>query len=98
MSSLPLVWSSKDPADVIVRGIDGWRAHLALEDGVTLTLDAFPGERFPARVDAIVPSADRNRATVRVDIAFARLDRRILPQMAAKAAFVPVNTARRTGS
>jgi len=56
---------------------------------VVLTFDALPGERFEAAVAAIVPSADRNRATVRVNIAFVRRDPRILPQMAAKAAFLP---------
>ncbi|MDP5279880.1 efflux RND transporter periplasmic adaptor subunit [Sphingomonas sp. DG1-23] len=56
---------------------------------VALTFDALPGERFEAAVAAIVPSADRNRATVRVNIAFVRRDPRILPQMAAKAAFLP---------
>ncbi|WP_158298726.1 efflux RND transporter periplasmic adaptor subunit [Sphingomonas psychrotolerans] len=55
---------------------------------VVLTFDALPGERFEAAVSAIVPSADRNRATVRVNIAFVRRDPRILPQMAAKAAFL----------
>lgn len=55
---------------------------------VALTFDALPGERFAATVSAIVPAADRNRATVRVNIALVRRDPRILPQMAAKAAFL----------
>lgn len=55
---------------------------------VALTLDAIPGARFKARVAAVIPSADRNRATVRVAIVFAALDPRILPQMAVKAAFL----------
>lgn len=59
---------------------------------VALTLDAFPGERFRAAVSAIVPAADRNRATVRVDIALLDHDPRILPQMGAKAAFLPANS------
>ncbi|GAA0745943.1 efflux RND transporter periplasmic adaptor subunit [Sphingomonas trueperi] len=63
---------------------------------VTLSFDALPGETFDARVSAIVPSADRNRATVRVNIALVRRDPRILPQMAAKAAFLP--SASNTGS
>lgn len=63
---------------------------------VTLSFDALPGETFDAKVSAIVPSADRNRATVRVNIALVRRDPRILPQMAAKAAFLP--SASNTGS
>lgn len=59
---------------------------------VALSLDAVPGERFPARVKAVVPSADRAKATVRVDIALDRLDPRMLPHMAVKAAFLPRTT------
>ncbi len=52
-----------------------------------LNLDAYPGQSFDAVVAAIVPSADRNRATVRVRLDIAPLDPRMLPQMAAKVTF-----------
>jgi RND family efflux transporter MFP subunit len=52
-----------------------------------LNLDAYPGKTFEAVVAAIVPSADRNRATVRVRLDIASLDPRMLPQMAAKVTF-----------
>jgi RND family efflux transporter MFP subunit len=52
-----------------------------------LNLDAYPGQSFDAVVAAIVPSADRNRATVRVRLDIAALDPRMLPQMAAKVTF-----------
>ncbi len=52
------------------------------------TLDAYPGEALPARVINIVPTADRQKATVRVRIAFERLDARMLPDMGVKVRFL----------
>src|SRR5690606_37620455 len=54
---------------------------------VTATLDAYPGSPMPARVIAIVPAADRERATVRVRIGFLERDPRVLPDMGVKVAF-----------
>jgi len=47
-----------------------------VEDGqaVTATLDAYPDWKIPARVITTVPTADRQKATVLVRIAFERLD------------------------
>jgi multidrug efflux pump subunit AcrA (membrane-fusion protein) len=55
---------------------------------VEATLDAYPDWRIPASVITTVPSADRQKATVRVRIAFERLDPRILPDMGVKVAFL----------
>lgn len=54
---------------------------------VEAVLDAYPDWRMPARVISIVPTADRQKATVRVRIAFERMDPRILPDMGIKVAF-----------
>jgi HlyD family secretion protein len=51
-------------------------------------LDAYPDWRIPASVIAVVPSADRQKATVKVRLAFDRLDPRILPDMGVKVAFL----------
>jgi len=50
-------------------------------------LDAYPDWRVPARVIAIVPTADRQKATVRVRISIEELDPRILPDMGVKVRF-----------
>jgi RND family efflux transporter MFP subunit len=50
-------------------------------------LDAYPDLRIPAKVIAIVPTADRQKATVRVRIAIEQLDPRILPDMGVKVRF-----------
>ncbi len=51
-------------------------------------LDAYPDWRIPATVIAVVPSADRQKATVKVRLAFDRLDPRLLPDMGVKVAFL----------
>lgn len=48
---------------------------------VEAVLDAYPDWRIPAHVISIVPTADREKATVKVRIAFDKLDPRILPDM-----------------
>ncbi|HVS00262.1 MAG TPA: efflux RND transporter periplasmic adaptor subunit [Thermoanaerobaculia bacterium] len=51
-------------------------------------LDAYPDWTIPARVITVVPAADREKATVRVRLAFEQLDPRILPDMGVKVAFL----------
>ena len=55
---------------------------------VEASLDAYPDWRIPASVITTVPTADRQKATVRVRIAFDGLDPRILPDMGAKVSFL----------
>jgi RND family efflux transporter MFP subunit len=52
------------------------------------TLDAYPEWQIPSRVIMPVPTADRQKATVRVRLAFEQLDPRILPDMGVKVAFL----------
>ncbi len=58
--------------------------RVADDQQVEATLDAYPEWTIPARVINIVPAADRQKATVRVRIAFEQLDPRILPDMGIK--------------
>jgi RND family efflux transporter MFP subunit len=51
-------------------------------------LDAYPDWTIPSHVINIVPTADRQKATVRVRIAFDELDPRILPDMGVKVSFL----------
>jgi HlyD family secretion protein len=52
------------------------------------TLDAYPDWQIPSRVIMPVPTADRQKATVRVRLSFDQLDPRILPDMGVKVAFL----------
>lgn len=51
-------------------------------------LDAYPDWNIPSHVINIVPTADRQKATVRVRIGFDQLDPRILPDMGVKVSFL----------
>ncbi len=55
---------------------------------VVAVLDAYPDWTIPAYVIAIVPTANREKATVRVRIGFRQKDPRILPDMAVKVTFL----------
>jgi len=65
---------------------------------VEATLDAYPEWTIPSQVIAIVPTADRDRATVRVRIGFDELDPRILPDMGVKVAFQGDEAEQRSAS
>ena len=54
---------------------------------VAVALDSYPDWRIPAKVLAIIPTADRQKATVKVRVAFDQLDPRILPDMSLKVEF-----------
>ena len=51
-------------------------------------LDAYPEWRIPASVRTIIPTADRQKATVKVRLTFDELDPKILPDMGIKVAFL----------
>jgi HlyD family secretion protein len=55
---------------------------------VNAMLDAYPDWTIPASVIAIVPTANREKATVKVRIRFDKKDSRILPDMAVKVNFL----------
>lgn len=55
---------------------------------VNALLDAYPDWQIPAEVIAIVPTADRQKATVRVRIGFREIDSRVLRDMGVKVAFL----------
>jgi RND family efflux transporter MFP subunit len=55
---------------------------------VEAVLNAYPDWRMPASVIAIVPTADRSKATVKVRIALGEKDPRIVPEMGVRVAFL----------
>ncbi len=59
---------------------------------VEAVLDAYPDWRIPAHVITTVPTADRQKATVKVRIGFESLDARILPDMGVKVSFLAERT------
>jgi RND family efflux transporter MFP subunit len=55
---------------------------------VTIRLNAYPDWEIAGDVIAIIPTADRSKATVKVRVAFKRGDERILPEMGARVSFL----------
>jgi RND family efflux transporter MFP subunit len=51
-------------------------------------LDAYPDWRIPAHVIAVVPTADKGKATVKVRVALETKDARLVPNMAARVSFL----------
>jgi HlyD family secretion protein len=60
---------------------------------IEAVLDAYPDWRIPSHVITTIPSADRQKATVKVRIAFDGLDPKILPDMGVKVSFLREETA-----
>ena len=55
---------------------------------VEAVLNAYPDWKIPCEVIAIVPTADRSKATVKVRIAFKLKDPRIVPEMGVRVSFL----------
>jgi HlyD family secretion protein len=65
---------------------------------VTAVLDAYPDWEIPSRVRTIIPSADRQKATVKVRVSFLKLDPRILPDMGIKVTFLGAEQKKQPGA
>jgi RND family efflux transporter MFP subunit len=63
---------------------------------VEATLNAYPDWKIPASVIAIIPTADRSKATVKVRIAIKAKDPRLVPDMGVRVAFLGGEPARAT--
>jgi HlyD family secretion protein len=62
-----------------------------------ITLDAVPDKIYHGFLRQIVPAADRQKATVRVKVAFSDADEKILPDLSARVSFTVEPTQGRTG-
>lgn len=67
---------------------EAYIARIQNDQAARITLDAYPNADFAARVRQVVPTADRQKATVLVKVAILDKDPRILPEMAAKVVFI----------
>lgn len=69
---------------------EAYIAQISDEQPTRIILDAYPSAVFTGRVRQIVPTADRQRATVQVKVAITDRDPRILPEMGARVEFQAV--------
>jgi RND family efflux transporter MFP subunit len=76
---------------------ESYIARVSVNQPVFAILDAYPDIRFPGKVRAIIPTADRQKATVKVRVSFLKLDPRILPDMGVKVGFLDEGAAHETG-
>ena len=67
---------------------ESYIARLAVGGPADVVLDAHPEVHFPAAIRTIYPSADRDRATIPVRVAFIQTDPRIRPDLGAKVTFL----------
>ena len=67
---------------------ESYIARVTPGQGAEAVLDAYPDWGIPCRVRTVIPTADRQKATVKVRISFDKLDPRILPDMGVKVSFL----------
>lgn len=67
---------------------EAYIAQITDEQPTRIVLDAYPAVSFAGKVRQIVPTADRQRATVQVKVAITDRDPRILPEMGARVEFL----------
>ena len=68
---------------------EAYIAQVTNGQAARITLDAYPDTSFAGTVRQVVPTADRQKATVLVKVAIDDKDPRILPEMGARVDFVP---------
>lgn len=76
-----------DSLEVDVDVNEAYIGRVAAGMAAEIVLDAYPEWRIPAHVIAIVPTADRGKATVRVRVGIEVKDPRIVPDMGARVSF-----------
>jgi HlyD family secretion protein len=67
---------------------EAYIARIRTGQAARITLDAYPDTSFAGRVRQVVPTADRQRATVQVKVSIVDRDPRILPEMGARVDFL----------
>jgi RND family efflux transporter MFP subunit len=77
-----------DSLEVQVDVNESFINRVTAEQPVEITLNAYPDWKIPGAVIAIIPTADRSKATVKVRIAIHSKDSRIVPDMGVRVAFL----------
>jgi len=77
---------------------EAYIARVVPEQKVTAVLDAYPDWQIPSKVRTVIPTADRQKATVKVRISFIKLDPKILPDMGVKVTFLGDEPKKQAGA
>ena len=81
-----------DSLEVEVDVSENFISRVRPEQRAAITLNAYPDRRVAGRVIAIIPTADRAKATVKVRVGFEQKDSGVLPEMGARVAFLSGDT------
>jgi RND family efflux transporter MFP subunit len=81
-----------DSLEVEVDVSENFISRVVPKQRAAITLNAYPDRRVAGRVIAIIPTADRAKATVKVRVGFEQKDAAILPEMGARVAFLSDDT------
>ncbi|MFG6456731.1 efflux RND transporter periplasmic adaptor subunit [Roseateles sp. BYS96W] len=77
-----------DSLEVNVDVNEAYIAQVKADMPCEAVLDAYPDWRIPAHVVAVIPSADRGKATVKVRVAMDQKDERVVPDMGVRVSFL----------
>ena len=77
---------------------EAYIARVLPDQKVTAVLDAYPDWQIPSKVRTVIPTADRQKATVKVRISFIKLDPKILPDMGVKVTFLGDEPKKQAGA
>jgi RND family efflux transporter MFP subunit len=77
-----------DSLEVQVDVAENYIERVEVGGDATIHLDAYPELDIPGTVIAVIPTADQSKGTVKVRVGIKAKDARILPQMAARVAFM----------
>ena len=82
-----------DSLEIQVDVNEAYINRVAAGQPVEATLNAYPDWKIPGEVIAIIPTADRTKATVKVRIAIKSKDSRIVPDMGVRVGFLEPKAA-----
>ena len=77
-----------DSLEIEVDVNESYINRVVAKQKVEAVLDAYPDWKIPGHVIAIIPTADRSKATVKVRVALDQKDERIVPDMGVRVSFL----------
>jgi multidrug efflux pump subunit AcrA (membrane-fusion protein) len=77
-----------DSLEIEVDVNESYINRVVAKQKVDAVLDAYPDWKIPGHVIAIIPTADRSKATVKVRVALDQKDARIVPDMGVRVSFL----------
>ncbi|MBX7198738.1 MAG: efflux RND transporter periplasmic adaptor subunit [Rhodospirillaceae bacterium] len=77
-----------DSLEVEVDVSENFISRVHANQPATIRLNAYPDWAIPGAIIAVIPTADRAKATVKVRVAFKEKDERVVPEMGARVSFL----------